>query len=129
MSLNSSSRFLCIAVSIPLAGVSTIACIIALGVLLYYNMWHTFIYHLVFYMFMTHTVFSLNTIVCPLHVVCRTHNNFVFEHKITATLVKSIYSCSFIMYTHDESLYINIITNYSLKLVYNVISYSGPGIL
>ena len=50
-------------VSIPLAGVSTIACIIALGVLLYYKMWRTFIYRLVFYMFLSLIVSSLTTFV------------------------------------------------------------------
>ena len=49
------------AVSISLAGVSTIACIIALGVLLYYKMWHSFIYRLVLYMFISYMFFSLTT--------------------------------------------------------------------
>ena len=48
--------------SLPLAGVSTIACIIALGVLLYYKMWRTFIYRLVLYMFLSLIVSSLTTI-------------------------------------------------------------------
>ena len=52
MSNNSSTLIVADAVSIPLAGVSTIACIIALGVLLYYKMWRTFIYRLVLYTFM-----------------------------------------------------------------------------
>ena len=51
------------AVSIPLAGVSTIACIIALGVLLYYKMWHSFIYRLVLYKFISLIVFSLSSII------------------------------------------------------------------
>ena len=44
--------------STPLAGVSTIACIIALGVLLYYKMWRSFIYRLVLYMFISLIVSS-----------------------------------------------------------------------
>ena len=57
------SSFFVNAVSIPLAGVSTIACIIALGVLLYYKMWRTFIYRLVLYMFISLIIFSLGTMV------------------------------------------------------------------
>ena len=51
------------AVSIPLAGVSTIACIIALVVLLYYKMWRTFIYRLVLYSLLSLIVFSLTVII------------------------------------------------------------------
>ena len=47
--------------SIPLAGVSTIACIVALGVLLYYKMWRTFIYRLVLYLLISLLLFSLST--------------------------------------------------------------------
>ena len=60
---NSSSTIAADAVAIPLAGVSTIACIIALGVLLYYKMWRTFIYRLVFYMFISLIVSSLSTMI------------------------------------------------------------------
>ena len=59
MSNNSSSSIEDDVVSISLAGVSTIACIIALGVLLYYKMWRTFIYRLVLYLFISLIVFSL----------------------------------------------------------------------
>ena len=48
--------------STPLAGVSTIACIIALGVLLYYKMWRTFIYRLVLYLFISLIVSSFTTV-------------------------------------------------------------------
>ena len=63
MSNNSSSDSVIVAdaVSIPLTGVSTIACIIALGVLLYYKMWHSFIYRLVLYKFISLIVFSLSS--------------------------------------------------------------------
>ena len=57
------------AVSIPLAGVSTIACIIALGVLLYYKMWRTFIYRLVLYMFIALIASSLINITYVSYVV------------------------------------------------------------
>ena len=50
------------AVFIPLTGVSTIACVIALGVLLYYKMWQRFIYRLVLYMFVSLAWLSLSTI-------------------------------------------------------------------
>ena len=48
--------------STPLAGVSTIACIIALGVLLYYKMWRSFIYRLVLYMFISLIVSSFTAV-------------------------------------------------------------------
>ena len=51
------------AVSISLAGVSTIACIIALEVLLYYKMWHIFIYRLVLYMFTSLIIYNLSVII------------------------------------------------------------------
>ena len=52
-----------LAAGISLAGVSTIACIIAVEVLLYYKMWRTFIYRLVLYMFMFLIVFNSTTII------------------------------------------------------------------
>ena len=64
--MNNSSWLVADAVSIPLAGVSTIACIIALGVLLYYKMWRSFIYRLVLYIFISLIVFSLNTMMLML---------------------------------------------------------------
>ena len=66
MSNNSSSLPVVIVAEIastPLAGVSTIACIIALGVLLYYKMWRSFIYRLVLYKFISLIVFSLSSII------------------------------------------------------------------
>ena len=61
---NNSSTTLTIAnaVSISLEGVSTIACIIALVVLLYYKMWRTFIYRLVLYSLLSLIVRSLSMI-------------------------------------------------------------------
>ena len=61
--MTNKSHIVANAVSIPLAGVSTIACIIALGVLLYYKMWRTFIYRLVLYMFIALIVFSFSNMV------------------------------------------------------------------
>ena len=52
-----------IVVSILLAIVSTIACIIALEVLLYYKMWRMFIYRLVLYMFTSLIIFNLCEII------------------------------------------------------------------
>ena len=50
------------AVSLFLAVVSTVACTISLGVLLYYKMWRKFIYRLVLYAFISLIVLSLSTI-------------------------------------------------------------------
>ena len=52
-----------LAVSIPLSAVSIIAYIIALGVLLYYKMWRSFIYRLVLYMFISLIFFSVSIII------------------------------------------------------------------
>ena len=63
--MNNSSVFRDIvlyAVFIPLTGVSTIACIIALVVLLFYRMWQRFIYRLVLYMFVSLACLSLSNI-------------------------------------------------------------------
>ena len=49
-------------VGLSLAGVSTIACIIALGVLLYYKMWRTFIYRLVLYLLISLMASSFATV-------------------------------------------------------------------
>ena len=52
-----------LAAMISLAGVSTIACIIAVEVLLYYKMWRTFIYRLVLYMFMSLIVYNSGMVI------------------------------------------------------------------
>ena len=49
-------------VAFTLAGVSTIACIISLGILLYYKMWQRFIYRLVLYITLSLLVLSLSDI-------------------------------------------------------------------
>ena len=49
----------CVSSSFSLTGVSTIACIIALGALLYYKLWHKFIYRLVLYKLLSQTGTSL----------------------------------------------------------------------
>ena len=59
MNLNSGE----LAAGISLAGVSTIACIIAVEVLLYYKMWHTFSYRLVLYMFMSLIAFNSSAVI------------------------------------------------------------------
>ena len=51
-----------LAVSIPLSAVSIIAYVLALGVLLYYKMWRSFIYRLVLYMFISLIFFSVSGI-------------------------------------------------------------------
>lgn len=50
------------AVSIALAGVSTVACIVALGVLVYYKMWQKFIYRLVLYILLSLIIVSLSDV-------------------------------------------------------------------
>ena len=52
-----------LAVSIPLSVVSIIANVLALGVLLYYKMWRSFIYRLVLYMFISLIFFSVSVII------------------------------------------------------------------
>ena len=52
-----------LAVSIPLSAVSIIAYVLALGVLLYYKMWRSFIYRLVLYMFVSLIFFSMSVII------------------------------------------------------------------
>ena len=52
-----------LAAGISLAGVSTIACIIAVEVLLYYKMWRPFIYRLVLYMFLSLIVYNSSTVI------------------------------------------------------------------
>ena len=52
-----------LAAFISLAGVSIIACIIAVEVLLYYKMWRTFIYRLVLYMFMSLIVYNSSVVI------------------------------------------------------------------
>ena len=58
-----------LAVSIPLSAVSIIAYVLALGVLLYYKMWRTFIYRLVLYMFISLIFFSMSEIIYSSAVV------------------------------------------------------------
>ena len=57
------SSYFVVAAYISLAGMSTIACIIAVEVLLYYKMWHTFIYRLVLYMFMSLIAFNSSAVI------------------------------------------------------------------
>ena len=63
MNSSSNSSLVPDTVTASLAGVSTIACTTALGVLLYYKMWRKFIYRLVLYTFISLIVLSLSTIV------------------------------------------------------------------
>ena len=52
-----------LAVPTPLSAVSIIAYVLALGVLLYYKMWRSFIYRLVLYMFISLIFFSVSVII------------------------------------------------------------------
>ena len=59
---NSSLQLASNIVTISLAGVSAIACIIALGALLYYKLWHKFVYRLMLYTFVPLIVLSSSII-------------------------------------------------------------------
>ena len=85
-------------VSIPLAGVSTIACIIALGVLLYYKMWRTFIYRLVLYSFLSLIAFSVINILLML--------TQVFTEATTVDFDCSNNSCSILYVISNVSVMI-----------------------
>ena len=103
--------------SIPLAGVSTIACIVALGVLLYYKMWRTFIYRLVLYSLLSLIAFSvINMILMLTHAIAETRslgincsNNSCFtldiisngSVAISSALVTSVTVCIYLMALHN----------------------------
>ena len=105
------------AVSIPLAGVSTIACIIASGVLLYYKMWRTFIYRLVFYSLLSLIVFSLTNILfvsgyviteaTTIDVNCSNVCSIVLDNisngstAIASILVTCVTVCIYLMALHN----------------------------
>ena len=76
-----------LAVSIPLSAVSIIAYVLALGVLLYYKMWRSFIYRLVLYMSVSLIFFSLSVIihssVIALLKVAREVNTTTSAYNIT----------------------------------------------
>ena len=84
--------------SIPLAGVSTIACIIALGVLLYYKMWRTFIYRLVLYSLLSLIAFSVINILLML--------TQVFTEATTVDFNCSNNSCSILYIISNGSVMI-----------------------
>ena len=87
------------AVSIPLAGVSTIACIIALGVLLYYKMWRTFIYRLVLYMFIALIVSSLINITYVSYVV-----SVVKSGEVDTTVNTDFHATAYVLTTSSLAL-------------------------
>ena len=103
--------------STPLAGVSTIACIIALGVLLYYKMWRSFIYRLVLYSLLSLIAFSvINMILMLTHSIAETRsvgincsNNSCFtldiisngSVAISSALVTSVTVCIYLMALHN----------------------------
>ena len=66
------------AVPLFLAVVSTIACITALGVLLYYKMWRKFIYRLVLYTLISLIVLSLSIILLMIVSLAHTTNVGIF---------------------------------------------------
>ena len=81
--MTNSSFFVINVVSISLAGVSTIACIIALGVLLYYKMWRTFIYRLMLYMFATLIFSSLSTLTMMISYLHTSSEELVWYDNVT----------------------------------------------
>ena len=79
-------------VTVSLAGVSTIACIIALGALLYYKLWRKFIYRLVLYKLLSLTGSSLATIIlCFLWIIKETTTQDVNSDSV----IKAFVSFSF----------------------------------
>ena len=103
--------------SIPLAGVSTIACIIALGVLLYYKLWRTFIYRLVLYSLLSLIAFSVINMILMLTQVfteaatvdfdCSNNSCFILDIiyngsiTIASILVTIITVCIYLMALHN----------------------------
>ena len=72
-------------VNVSLAGVSTIACIIALGALLYYKLWRKFIYRLVLYKLLSLTGSSLATIIlCFLLIIKKIREDVNIDSVIKA---------------------------------------------
>ena len=74
------------AVSISLAGVSTIACIIALGVLLYYKMWRKFIYRLVFYILLSLIIEALSDIFVYSFLIAKEQSNATLDIYTNASI-------------------------------------------
>ena len=71
-------------VALSVAGVSIIACITALGVLLYYKMWRSFIYRLVLYLFISLIVTSFTTVGISLFdYLLLSDRNITFEELVT----------------------------------------------
>ena len=85
MNTNNSSLLQADIVTVSLAGVSTIACIIALGALLYYKLWRKFIYRLVLYKLLSLTGSSLSaTIEISLLIINETRQDVNNDSVIKA---------------------------------------------
>ena len=117
------SRIVTDAVSIPLAGVSTIACIIALGVLLYYKMWHSFIYRLVLYMFTSLIVSSLVKISYVSYVVdVERSDSITIDNAFNITTFVVTSSCLAVSFMLMSSITVSI---YLLALHHCQFSYKS----
>ena len=104
-----------LAASIPLAGVSIIACIIAVEVLLYYKMWRTFIYRLVLYMFMFLIVFNSTTIIffsIELLFESTTTNSIGFNVTIRIFFSGCLTNVSMLMTSITVCIYLMALHNY-----------------
>ena len=85
-----------LAVSIPLSAVSIIAYVLALGVLLYYKMWRSFIYRLMLYMFISLIFFSVSVIIHAFVIVllkeAREVNTTTSSYNITLGNDTAVYT-------------------------------------
>ena len=99
-------------VTVSLAGVSTVACIIAVAALLYYKLWHKFIYRLVLYKLLSLIGSSLSTAIwivlmimeddVTYVIVNRTFGSIVIGGLVFATMIGVCISiCIYLMALHN----------------------------
>ena len=90
--MTNGSFFVVNVVSIFLSGVSIDACIIALGVLLYYKMWRSFIYRLMLYMFATLIFSSSSTITLMISYLRISNEELVWKEVVNWTNKTGVYA-------------------------------------
>ena len=101
--------------TVSLAGVSTVACIIAVAALLYYKLWHKFIYRLVLYKLLSLICSSLSTAIWIVLIIMekrqddvnsvivnRTFGSIVIGGLVFATMIGVCISiCIYLMALHN----------------------------
>ena len=103
---------------ISLAGVSTIACIIAVEVLLYYKMWCTFIYRLVLYMFMSLIVYNSSMVIfssIQLLFESTTTNSIGFDVTIKIFFNGCLMNAFMLMTSITVCIYLMALHNYQFN--------------